>query len=391
MNKLLYIAIIALLPTQTYGMLNFARKTVSPTSVRLTHSAPEAAASAQKNQHSQFEAAEITAVIQAAKEKLTSEQLHAKTTLIHGMHNQLEKQTSELSASQMRHAQLTRRITWLQRQRTALLFSLGITSGMLTQYAYAPHIQSACDAVKRIPTHITSYIQECKYATKKWFYNHVNNVKESARETSDSIIGEDWELAPRQKVTVVIPTAEPVIHTPEQIVTVPPVITAPITPLDTYIDETYWIENSPYITSNGLSEAAQAKIRANVQRVAETGQCDYCDLRFSDLTQAFKQARAAGKRISLVSADARGASLKGAPLEKATLWGINLSDADLTDANCRYANINFGKLPRAILNRTDFSYASLGATDLQDTAREGAIFDNTDLRMAKLDNIEDGQ
>lgn len=87
-----------------------------------------------------------------------------------------------------------------------------------------------------------------------------------------------------------------------------------------------------------LSSQEQETIKANVERVAQTGKCNGCDLRFADMREAVKKAKAQNKEISLPFATLYKANFEGTDLEGAMLGGTDLTGANLIKTKHKTAN-----------------------------------------------------
>ena len=103
----------------------------------------------------------------------------------------------------------------------------------------------------------------------------------------------------------------------------------------------------------------------DIDKLAATGQCPFCDL----------------SRIDLPAADLSGKRLAGARLSDA-----NLPDAKLSDANLRNANLSRANLSKANLSGADLTGADLPEAQLPAANLSGANFSNANLPNANLSN-----
>ena len=107
----------------------------------------------------------------------------------------------------------------------------------------------------------------------------------------------------------------------------------------------------------------------NIQRLAITNRCDYCDLVGVDLSNSH-----------LIGADLRGATLIGADLSWSNLEGADLTGANLTGADLTGAFLTNASLVNANLDNVNFSEAILHDVDVA-----GASMENLNLAGATIE------
>ncbi|MGD1950233.1 MAG: pentapeptide repeat-containing protein [Leptolyngbyaceae cyanobacterium] len=107
----------------------------------------------------------------------------------------------------------------------------------------------------------------------------------------------------------------------------------------------------------------------NIQRLAVTNRCDYCDLVGVDLSSS-----------RLIRANLRGAVLIGADLSWSNLEGADLTGADLTGADLTGAFLTNASLANADLDNVNFSQAILHDVDVA-----GASMENLNLAGATIE------
>ena len=117
-----------------------------------------------------------------------------------------------------------------------------------------------------------------------------------------------------------------------------------------------------------------------VQRLIETKECPYCDLRNTDLSNANL------KGANLEGANLEGANLEGANLKKAYLLGANLDNANLQNVDLKSSILTFSSLKNASLVKADLRAANLQNSELQDANLSKAKLHGQGLNITQLQN-----
>ena len=104
-----------------------------------------------------------------------------------------------------------------------------------------------------------------------------------------------------------------------------------------------------------------------LDRLLETGECQYCDLSNADLSGLDL------KEANLIGANLQGANLQEAKLNRSYLVGANLQEADLTGAELKGLNLTFANLERSILI---------------DSELQGSNFQEANLQQADLTGVD---
>ncbi len=141
----------------------------------------------------------------------------------------------------------------------------------------------------------------------------------------------------------------------------------------------------PLATAIGLASPAHAFDEADFQKLADTNECEGCDLSGADLTGLTLRhtkligANLAGANLSgmdlagskFTGANLSGANLRGAGIGNAYFDKTNLTNADVRDVSAYITNLNEANMTGAQWNEDSFGGALMRGTILPDgTVRE---------------------